>query len=156
MLIKRQEYFFVPLILLLITLTATNFIPLIAAVLVIIFAMTLSLYQYLLQHHKPIGFYLCWLVAIVLGITVGLYRPADFSYPLVFSVNQLYEGGLPFSLYVNTAKLFSGYIIVCLLFSSKYQGDIYIRSHVQQYLFAIALGAIVVFIASLFLGLEFA
>ena len=155
MLIKRQEYFFVPLFLLLITLTATNFIPVIAAALVLIFAMVLSLYQYLLQYNKPLGFYLCWFLAIVLGIAIGLYRPSGFSYPLVFSTNQLYEGGLPFSLYVNTAKLFAGYIIICFLFSPKSQGDIYIRSSLQQYVFAVSLGVIVVLIAGLFLGLEF-
>lgn len=155
MLIKRQEYFFVPLFLLLVTLTATNFIPLVTAVLVIIFAMALSFYQYFWQHNKPIGFYLCWLVAIILGVAVGVYRPSDFNYPLVFSVNQFYEGGLPFSLYVNIAKLFAGYIIICLLFTSKSQSNIYIKSRVQQYLLAVGLGLLILIVAYHFLDFRF-
>ena len=65
--------------------------------------------------------YLTWLLAIVLGIGVGLYRPAGFNYPLVFSVSQLHEGGSPFSLYINIAKLLAGYITVYLLISCSAQ-----------------------------------
>jgi membrane protease YdiL (CAAX protease family) len=155
MLTKSQVYFFAPLIALLLGLSATHLIPSIVAALVLVFAMVLALYNYLLQANKPVGLYLAWTLALVLGIAVGLYRPAGFSYPLVFSVNQLYEGGLPFSLYVNTAKLLAGYIIVYFLISSRIAADVFIRSRLQQYVFAIAVGVIVVLLASLLLGLEF-
>jgi membrane protease YdiL (CAAX protease family) len=155
MLTKSQVYFFAPLIVLLLGLSATHLIPPIAAGLVFVFALVLSLYNYLLHFNKPVGLYLTWTIAVVLGIAVGLYRPAGFSYPLVFSVNQLYEGGSPFSLYVNTAKLLTGYIIIYFLISSRFVSNVFIHSRLQQYIFAIGLGAIVVLIASLFLGLEF-
>lgn len=155
MLTKSPLYFFAPLIALLLGLSATHLIPPVAAVLVVIFALVLSLYNYLLQANRQVAIYFTWAVAILLGIAVGLYRPAGFSYPLVFSVNQLYADGLPFSLYVNTAKLLAGYIIVYFLISSAIPSSIFIRSRFQQYAFAIALGVIVVLLASLLLGLEF-
>lgn len=155
MLTKSQVYFFALLITLLLGLSATHLIPSIAAVLVFVFAMVLSLYKYLLNANKPVGLYLTWTFAIVLGVAVGLYRPAGFSYPLVFGVNQLYEGGLPFSLYVNTAKLLAGYIIIYFFISTSVQSYVFICSRLQQYALAIGMGIIVVLIASLFLGLEF-
>lgn len=155
MLTKSHVYFFVPLIALLLGLSAMHLIPPVAAVLVVIFAIALSLYNYLLQANKRVPLYITWMFAIVIGIAVGLYRPAGFSYPLVFSVNQLYEGGLPLNLTVNTAKLLAGYIIVYFLISSSLASTIFIRSRLLQYVFAVAVGIIVVLIASLFLGLEF-
>jgi membrane protease YdiL (CAAX protease family) len=155
MFIKSHVYFFALLIALLLGLSAAHFITPIAALLVVVFAMVLSLYNYLLEANKSIGLYLTWLFSIVLGIAVGLHRPAGFSYPLVFSVNQLYEGGQPFSLYVNTAKLLAGYTIVYFLISSSIVSTIFIRSRLLQYLFASAVGIIVVLIASLILGLDF-
>ena len=155
MLVKRQEYIFIPLILLLVALTPANFIPPVAALLVVVFAMALSAYQYFLQRNKPFGFYGCWLAAIVLGVVVGLYRPSGFNYPLVFSVSQLYDGGLPFSLYVNIAKLLAGYLILWFLFSQKAQVDAYVRAPLRQIALAAGLGLLVFVVAYFFLDLQF-
>lgn len=99
--------------------------------------------------------YLTWLLAIALGIGVGLYRPAGFNYPLVFSVSQLHEGGSPFSLYINIAKLLAGYITVYLLISSGVKVKPYIQNRPQQFALAVGLGLFVVLIAYFALGLGF-
>src|SRR6478609_1299474 len=104
MLTKQQNYFFGGLVAVLGALLALHFIPAVVALLVIVFSATLLLYQYFLQQNKPAIFYFFWFLAIVLGIGIGLYRPAGFSYPLIFSVSQLHEGGLPMDLYLNLGK----------------------------------------------------
>lgn len=53
--------------------------------------------------------YLLWGSVILLSVGIGLYRPEDFQYPILFSVDSLHEGGKPFSLYLNWAKAVAGY-----------------------------------------------
>lgn len=155
MLVKSTTYFFIAIIALLVVLGVVHFIPPAVAVLVLFFAFILWLYKYYLQANKPIGLYLTWAIAIVLGVIVGLYRPAGFSYPLVFKVSSLYEGGLPFGLYVNIAKLLVAYLIVYFLISLRPASDIFIRTQSRQYALAIGLGGLIVLIASAVLNLQF-
>jgi uncharacterized protein len=153
MLAKSDLYFFVPTLVLFVALTATHLLPLVAALLVAAFTLALIFYRYYSSAHKPIGTYITWLLAIVLGIGVGLYRPVGFNYPLIFSLNQLHEGGLPFSLYINIAKLLAGYITVYFLLSFGSQA--YIQSRALQFALAVGLGFLVVCVAYFALDLAF-
>lgn len=153
MVARSNLYLFLPTLVLLAALTATQILPLVTALLVAAFALALIFYRYCSSAHKPIGMYITWLLALLLGVGVGLYRPSGFNYPLVFSLNQLHDGGLPFSLYINIAKLLAGYITVYFLLSFGSQA--YIQSRAQQFLLAFGLGFFVVLVAYFCLDLAF-
>ncbi|RZA09086.1 MAG: CPBP family intramembrane metalloprotease [Moraxellaceae bacterium] len=153
MLAKPNLYFFALILVLLAALSSAQLLPWSTALLVAAFALVLITYRYCSSAHKPFGKYIAWILAVALGIGVGLYRPAGFNYPLVFSLNQLHEGGLPFSLYINIGKLLAGYITVYFLLSFGSQA--YIQSRAQQFLLAFGLGLFVVFVAYVCLDLAF-
>lgn len=155
MLANSNTYFFIALIALLTGLGLLNYLPAVAAVLVLLLAVMLRLYTYCLKANKFLGLYLAWTTAIILGVIVGLYRPSGFNYPLVFKVNALYEDGLPFSLYINIAKLFAAYLIIYFLISLRPVSRIFIRTAWHQYALAISLGALIVLIAGGALNLQF-
>lgn len=134
---KRDGYFFAVLAIILGGLTTIQIIPPMAALLVAVFAVFLLLYDYFLKRSNRVGIYVCWLAAIVLGIVVGLYRPTGFNYPLIFSVNQLHDGGAPMSLYFNTAKFLAGYIILYYLLSSSVSASAYLQSRSKQILLSL-------------------
>ncbi len=154
MLTKQQNYFFILLTIFLGSLLVLNFIPPMAALLVMAFSVVIFLYQYFLQKNKPLGLYLYWFAAIVLGVAAGLYRPAGFNYPLVFSVNQLYEGGLPFDLHLNTAKTLAGYCIIFFFLSTNRHNIGYINSRTQQLLLVVILSVLVLATAYVLLNLH--
>ncbi len=52
---------------------------------------------------------------LLIGFFVAIFRPKWFSYPLVWNPGALYEGGEPFSLYVNLSKAIGGYLVVIWL-----------------------------------------
>lgn len=154
MLSKREGYFFIFLAIILGASTVINIIPSVAAALVAIFAVFLFLYDYFLKLTNRVGIYICWLCAIFLGVVVGLYRPSGFSYPLVFSVNQLHENGLPMSLYVNMAKLFAGYIIIYYLLSSTVSTPVYVKSRPKQFALVLALVVLILSLSYSLLSLQ--
>lgn len=51
----------------------------------------------------------------LIGFFVAIFRPKGFSYPLIWNPGALYEGGEPFSLYVNLSKAIGGYLVVIWL-----------------------------------------
>jgi membrane protease YdiL (CAAX protease family) len=55
------------------------------------------------------------LPTMLIGFFIAIFRPKGFSYPLVWNPGVLYEGGEPFSLYVNLSKAIGGYFVVVLL-----------------------------------------
>lgn len=59
-----------------------------------------------------------WLVTFIVGFFVATYRPDGFSYPLVWSTEQLYPNGSDFKLYANLAKGLCGYLIIIWLLDS--------------------------------------
>ena len=147
MIIKHRNYFSIALGLMLITAVAIKYIPMLTAGLVIIFAASLWFYDFFLKQNNRIGFYVSWLCAIILGILVGLYRPHDFNYPLVFSVERLHAGGLPSSLYVNTAKFFAGLIILYFFLAQRSVASAYIQSRFAQFIVAVVLAVLVIALA---------
>lgn len=58
---------------------------------------------------------LLWGFTLVLGLGLAVYRPSAFSYPLVWASAELYPGGKPFQLFINTSKLFAGYLVIIWL-----------------------------------------
>lgn len=52
---------------------------------------------------------------VLIGFFVAIFRPKGFSYPLIWNPGALYEGGEPFSLYVNLSKAIGGYLVVIWL-----------------------------------------
>lgn len=155
MLTKANLYFFAVLTVILITLQLLHLIPLGAALLVLAFTLVLAAYKHFLPRELSALTYVLWLLAMVLGVGVGLYRPAEFNYPSVFNVEALLEGGLAFNLYINTAKLLAGYIIIFLLISNRKSTSVFIQSRVNQMILAVVLGLVVVGVASQVLGLSF-
>jgi membrane protease YdiL (CAAX protease family) len=150
---KSNLYFFACALVLLAALSSFHLLPLVVALLVVVFTLALMFFRYCTSTNKTIAAFITWLLVIVLGVAVGLYRPAGFNYPLIFSLNQLHEGGKPFSLYINIAKLLAGYITVYFLLSVGLQA--YIKSQTRQYALAIGLGFIIVILAYFALGLGF-
>lgn len=151
---KQQYYFFVGLIATLGALLISHLMPLVCALLVVFFSIILHFYQYFLLKNKPAFFYLLWFAAIVLGIGIGLYRPAGFNYPLIFSVSQLHEGGLPMDLYLNIGKALAGYCIIFFLFSSARRNPGYITSIPRQLLLVMVLALLVLGVAVVLLNLQ--
>ena len=154
MTVKSHEYLVITIALFLTAAVAVNFIPFVTATLIAIFAASLWCYDYFLNHNNRIGFYVSWSCAIVLGILVGLYRPHDFNYPLVFSVEQFYDGGLPSSLYINIAKFFAGIITLFFLLSYKPVTPIYIQSKFSQFTFSLVLALLILGMAYEILDLQ--
>ena len=155
MTIKNCEYFLIALGLILAVAVSEKLIPFVTAMLVAIFAAALWLYDYFTKRNNQIGFYVSWSCAIVLGILVGIYRPHNFNYPMVFSVERFYDGGLPLSLYINVAKFFAGIIILYFLLSSKAIAPVYIQSRLKQFAFALLLAILVLSLAYRVLDLQF-
>ncbi|WP_370977881.1 lysostaphin resistance A-like protein [Agaribacterium sp. ZY112] len=56
-----------------------------------------------------------WLTVFIVGLTIGLYRPEGFNYPLVFNVDALHTEGQAFALYLNTAKVLAGIAVLVFL-----------------------------------------
>lgn len=67
------------------------------------------------QNMTPIVRLLCWMGALTMGLAIGLYRPAGFSYPQVLALPELYPGGQPFALYANLGKATAGFMTLLLL-----------------------------------------
>jgi membrane protease YdiL (CAAX protease family) len=154
MLTKKNNYFFILLAAVLGALLALHFIPPVVALLIVVFSVMLLLYRYYLQKNKPALFYLLWFVAIILGVGIGLYRPAGFNYPLIFSVSQLYEGGLPMDLYLNLGKALAGYCIIFFLFSSARQSIGYITSLPKQISLVVVSTLLILGVAIVLLNLQ--
>ncbi len=56
-----------------------------------------------------------WLATVSTGFFIAIYRPNDFSYPLVWHAASLYNGGEPFLLHANGSKAVGGYLIIMFL-----------------------------------------
>lgn len=61
--------------------------------------------------HKTVAIAL-WLVTLLLGFFIAIYRPGDFHYPLIWHFSELHEGGKDFALYANTSKALGGYLVI--------------------------------------------
>jgi hypothetical protein len=114
----------------------------------------LSFYKYFLQLNKPTGFYVIWLLAIIVGIAVGLYHPADFHYHLMFQVNELYAGGLPFKLEINCAKVLAGFLILCFLYHQNNPRHAYVQQVLAQIFLIVSLALLVLLVAFFVLDLH--
>lgn len=62
---------------------------------------------------------LLWLITLLLGFFIAIYRPAGFSYPRLSDFGALYPGGGDFTLHLNTAKAIGGYLVLLWLFSPR-------------------------------------
>lgn len=68
--------------------------------------------------YKPL-FGLVYFVTVVVGFFIAIYRPSEFNYPLVLQAASLYDGGQPYSLFVNTSKAMGGYLVVLMLLNQS-------------------------------------
>lgn len=91
-----------------------HFLPWLNALLLPIFALGLYLIANHKSTYKTIDISL-WLVTLLLGFFIAVYRPSDFHYPLIWQSEQLFEGGKSFLLYVNLSKGLSGYLVLIWL-----------------------------------------
>ncbi|MFT5084157.1 MAG: membrane protease YdiL (CAAX protease family), partial [Lentisphaeria bacterium] len=94
-----------------------------------------------------------WLITLLLGFFIAIYRPANFNYPLIFQTKELYEGGQSFSLYANTSKALGGYLVVLWLLAYSTAGKNQ-RSLPRSIMFAIAAITCVLFIANVFFHVQ--
>lgn len=97
---------------------AMSTMPGITAALFPVFILALYLHFQRPPQSRVLGM-LLWLFTLLCGFFIALYRPDNFSYPLLWRSDQLYEGGAFFSLFVNVSKALGGYlIIIAWLFST--------------------------------------
>lgn len=95
---------------------------------------------------------LLWLPLLPLGLAIALMRPEGFSYPLVFSMNELYPGGKSFDLHINMAKALAGYAVVIWLLGSVPKQMLV--TGWQVFVWPILLAGVVLGVAIPLLGLE--
>ncbi len=67
---------------------------------------------------EPWARQLIWAVSLFVGFFIAIYRPSDFSYPLVWATERLYPGGDPYFLYANISKALGGYLVIVWLLNS--------------------------------------
>lgn len=104
-----------PILVIAVALFAAGYLPGSLLFLIFLFAGALVAFRTGLADHRDIFTVPAWLLAVISGLVIGLYRPDGFNYRLIFSVSQLHEGGLPFALYVNIGKGLAGWLALLLL-----------------------------------------
>lgn len=67
---------------------------------------------FLLCRHSPAIKSAIWIVLILVAYVIAVYRPEGFTYPLVWEVSSLYEGGNPLQLYLNMSKGVGGLLLL--------------------------------------------
>lgn len=79
----------------------------------------------------------------LVGFFMAVYRPAGFDYPLIWSPGPLYEGGSPYSLYVNLSKAVGGYLVILWLWFGMrlYESNSLAARPLWNYLAPVAAGA---------------
>lgn len=128
-----------------------GWLPLSVAGLLVLFIAALAAFYFARNRAAWVKVVL-WLPLLPLGLAIALMRPEGFSYPLVFSMNELYPGGKPFDLHLNTAKALAGYaVVIWLLGSAPKQMLVTGR---QVFVWPILLAGVVLGVAIPLLGLE--
>lgn len=95
------------------TLYASGNLPLASAVALPFFALLVALHTSFRPTCNRLSTLLAasfWLVALITGFAIALYRPGNFSYPAVHHFSEL-----GFTLYPNFAKALAGYFIIIWL-----------------------------------------
>jgi len=128
--------------------------PLISALLFIYSIGLYSLRSSPLQD-KSIAIVSLWLAVIFTGLSIGLYRPSGFNYPLLFSVESLHENGKDFSLYVNIGKGLAGGLSLFILLKYYTEKPRYIHSPSKQASTALVFAFIILSLAYYLLNLDF-
>lgn len=60
-----------------------------------------------------------FLPTVLLGFFVAIFRPPEFSYPIVYQSDFLHDGGKPFTLAINLSKAIGGYVVLLWLLRGK-------------------------------------
>ncbi len=135
---------------------ALDWVPLINAVLLLPFA--IGLYGLVTISDSRRALIAAILLPTVLtGFFVAIFRPKGFSYPLVWNPGILYEGGEPFSLYVNLSKAIGGYLVIIWLglglrnHGSTLIGD---RSLISQMILSLVGACAILFLAFALYGVD--
>ncbi len=101
----------------------------------------------------------CALIATsLIGFFMAIYRPVDFNYPLVWNPGVLFEGGQPFSLFVNISKAMGGYLVFLWLCFWNRIADDATRPGMSLWrqCIAVAAGAAsILLVANLFFGVDY-
>lgn len=117
---QRRDHYSLVLALVAVTCFALELLPLIPAILLLLLWALLKFY--ISGRHSGLTS-IAWLLALITGVAIGLYRPADFHYPLLLRVERFYPGGEPFALYLNVGKALAGYLLLFwLLYQPAYGG----------------------------------
>lgn len=155
MLLKKHIYMLSLLFTLLFILVLAQYVSLVGSILLFGFVVSLVLYARSINQNKLVLGGLLWVSAIVLGVLVGLYKPQGFSSPLIFRVEQFYEGGLPFELRVNISIALAGYAILFCLPLNYQPKNVYIPQLLYQVIASVFLSFVVIVVAYFILNLEF-
>ncbi len=132
-----------------------GYIPVLNWLLIPILVFLLLFYRYLLGRNTQSSMIPAWILVVIVGLFLGIYRPDSFHYPLLFGAEALYEGGKPFNLHVNTSKLLAGYLILFLLLPViRIPGKVHITSPAATVLTVFALALTILFAAFFILDLE--
>lgn len=130
-----------------------GYIPLLNGILIPFFALLLLIYRLQLEADSVKLSVPIWLLIIITGLFLAIYRPHEFSYPLVFSTVALHEGGNEFRLHINTTKTLAGYLVLYFLINGiGSRGKTYLKLSSHQ--FATSLICTFLILATAFLVLD--
>ena len=94
---------------------ASGNLPLANAIALPVFTLLIALHAWLTINRDANAWVALslWLITLITGFAIALYRPGDFNYPVAH-----HFGDLEFTLYANLAKALAGYVIIIWLWSS--------------------------------------
>lgn len=136
-------------------LIALGYIPLLNGILIPVFALFLLVYTRQLYAGRSSLSVIIWLLIIAVGLFLAIYRPHEFSYPLIFHAAELHEGGKPFTLHINSAKALAGYLVLLFLINQPdVPGKTVCKSRLQQFAVALAFAFLILTVAWFVLDLH--
>lgn len=136
-------------------LIALGYIPLLNGILIPLFALLLLIYTRQLNAGRLSLSVIIWLLIIDTGLFLAIYRPYEFSYPLIFHATELHESGKPFTLHINTAKALAGYLVLLFLINQTGSpGKAVYKSRLHQFAIAFAFALPILLVAWVVLDLN--
>ena len=112
----QKAYLVSPLLMIAVIFCLVGSMPIVNTGLLLVFSFLLLTY-YGIKDTNWLLVISIWLITLLLGFFIAIYRPGSFNYPLIFSLPELFPGGEPFDLFANISKGLVGYIVVAVLYT---------------------------------------
>ncbi|WP_075185612.1 CPBP family intramembrane glutamic endopeptidase [Teredinibacter haidensis] len=122
--------------------------------LVVLYTGSLLAYRHYTTTGASVKTFALWLIVVILGLLVGIYRPQNFDYPILFERLRLHENGLPYAHYINTAKLLAGYCTLIILYQTRSKHAATIKGNAKQGLLSVTFAGGILIVGHKLLGFE--